>query len=73
MEFSAWGKFIIILGILLILLGIIISWGGKLSFWDKLPGDIVIKKENFTLYIPLVTSLLLSIILTLILNLIFRK
>jgi len=32
----------------------------------KLPGDIVIKKDNFTIYFPITTSIIISIILTLI-------
>ena len=38
----------------------------------KLPGDIIIKKENFTFYFPVVTSILLSVILTVVLYLIGR-
>ncbi|HEX68501.1 MAG TPA: DUF2905 domain-containing protein, partial [bacterium] len=45
----------------------------KIPGFGKLPGDILIKKKNFTFYFPLATCLILSILLTLILNLIFRK
>ncbi len=38
----------------------------------KLPGDILIKKENFTFYFPLTTSILISIFLTLFLTIFFR-
>jgi hypothetical protein len=50
------GKLIIIAGIVLIVLGIIITYIGKL------PGDIVFKKGNTTFYFPIVTSILVSII-----------
>ena len=38
------------------------------GFLGKLPGDIIVKKENFTLYIPITTMLVLSIVLTLLIN-----
>jgi hypothetical protein len=65
-------KIIIIFGIIFILIGIIFYFSDKLPLF-KLPGDIVIKRKNFTIYIPLVTMIVISIILTIILNLIFRK
>jgi len=63
------GKLLIVTGIVLIIVGLIFYFGGGLPF-GKLPGDITIKKENFTFRFPIVTSLLISIILTLILYLI---
>ncbi len=59
------GKFLIYAGILLILFGLIFSFSSKLPL-GRLPGDVVIKKGNFTFYFPLATSILLSIILTII-------
>lgn len=55
------GKLFIVLGIIFVVIGII--W----SFIGKLPGDITIKRENFTFHFPIVTSIVVSIILTLIL------
>lgn len=72
-ELFGFGKFLVFLGIILIILGLILIFVPKIPFIGKLPGDIYIKKDNFTFYFPLGTSLLLSILLTLILNLIFRK
>lgn len=51
-------KMIITLGIVLIIIGLI--W----KFIGKLPGDIVIKKENFTFYFPVVTCIVVSIVLS---------
>lgn len=67
------GKYAIILGIILILIGILLTFSNKIPFVGKLPGDIVYKKENFTFYFPLATCIILSILLTLILNLLLRK
>lgn len=68
------GKFIVLTGVVLVVIGLLMMFAQKLPLGlGKLPGDIVIKRDNFTFYFPLATSILLSIILTLILNLLFRK
>lgn len=59
-------KIIIIFGILLIGLGLVLTFFNKIPFLGKLPGDIYIQKNNFTFYFPLATSLLVSAILSLI-------
>ncbi|MDF2547093.1 DUF2905 domain-containing protein [Anaerosolibacter sp.] len=66
------GKIMIFLGIILTVLGIIVSLGSRFGL-GKLPGDIYFKKGNFTFYSPLMTTFVLSVLLTLILNLFFRK
>jgi hypothetical protein len=66
------GKFIIICGVFLVVIGIIISFSSKIPFLGKLPGDIFINKNGFTFYFPLATSILLSIIISAILYF-FRK
>ena len=60
------GKQLIVIGIVIVLAGICISVLGKFTSMGKLPGDILIKRENFTFYFPLTTCILLSIILSLI-------
>jgi len=64
MEF--FGKILILFGVLLVILGVIFSFFGKIPYLGKLPGDIYVKKENFTFYFPLATCILISIILSLI-------
>ena len=61
------GKLLIIFGIILVIAGIFIQFNLKIPWFGKLPGDIAIKRDGFSLYIPVVTSLLLSGLLTLIL------
>jgi hypothetical protein len=63
-------KMIILLGAVLVLAGLVILFLPKLPFIGKLPGDIFIKKENFTFYFPLATSIVISLIVSLILYLI---
>lgn len=67
------GKSIIFIGFLLILIGVLLTVTPKIPFLGKLPGDIFIKKDGFTFYFPLATSIIISIILTLILNFLSRK
>ncbi len=57
-------KTLIIVGIVLTLVGVYISYGPSIPFLGKLPGDIYIKRDNFTFYFPVTTSILLSIILS---------
>jgi hypothetical protein len=66
------GKMFIILGIILIIVGIGFLLGDKIPFLGKLPGDIVIKKERFSFYFPITTSIIISIILTILFSL-FKK
>ncbi|HOJ92963.1 MAG TPA: DUF2905 domain-containing protein [Dictyoglomaceae bacterium] len=69
---SFMGKWLILFGIILIILGLIFLFIEKIPFLGKLPGDIKIERKNFVFYFPLTTSILLSLILTIILNIIIR-
>jgi hypothetical protein len=55
---------LIALGLVLLLAGLAWPWIERLGL-GRLPGDIVVRRENFTLYIPIVTSLAISAVLTL--------
>lgn len=68
MDFS---RFLIIAGLALVALGLLWPWVAKIGL-GRLPGDIVVERENFRLYLPLATSLLISAAVTLLLWL-FRK
>ena len=59
-------RFLIIIGGILVLVGLALLLLPKIPWLGKLPGDIVIKRENFTFYFPLGTSILISVILSLI-------
>ena len=67
------GRALVIFGAVIVLIGGLLMFAGKIPFVGKLPGDIVVRKGNFTLYAPLMTGLVLSILLTLILNLLSRR
>ncbi|HXG17466.1 MAG TPA: DUF2905 domain-containing protein [Methylomirabilota bacterium] len=66
------GKMLMLLGGLLVLVGALLTLGGKLPWVGRLPGDIVIQRDNFTFYFPLATSILISVVLSL-LFMLFRR
>jgi hypothetical protein len=70
---SGIGKFLIIAGVTLILLGVVFTLWDKIPLLGRLPGDLIFKRGNTTFYIPIVTCIVLSVLLTLILNMIGRK
>lgn len=67
------GKTILLLGLILIIIGLFLTFMPKIPFLGKLPGDIFIKKDGFSFYFPLATSIIISIILTILINIFFRK
>lgn len=71
-QFSGFGKMLIIMGLGMAFFGAILWLGGKLPGIGRLPGDILIKRENFTFYFPLTTSILVSIVLSVLIAL-FRR
>jgi hypothetical protein len=64
------GKLLIALGVLLIILGGAVLLLGTLP---RLPGDIYVQRKGFTLYVPVLGSLVLSLLLTILLNLLFAR
>lgn len=67
------GRFLIITGVIIIVLGGLLLLSGKVPWLGRLPGDILIQRKNFTFYFPLATSILLSIIVTFVLWILGRK
>ncbi|HPU00442.1 MAG: DUF2905 domain-containing protein [Firmicutes bacterium] len=65
------GKTLLVIGGLIAATGLLIILAGRLGL-GRLPGDIIIRRENFTFYFPVVTMLLVSIVLTLLFNLVSR-
>ena len=65
------GKWIILSGIIIVVIGLLIYFfHDKLNWIGRLPGDIRIEKENFRFYFPITTMILVSILLSVILRLI---
>lgn len=61
------GKFLIITGLILLAAGLLVHFSVKLPWLGKLPGDIFVKRGNFSFYFPIATCILISILLSLIL------
>ena len=68
------GRSLIVLGIVLVVAGLILSFGDRLPIRiGRLPGDIVYRGKNTTVYFPIVTSIVLSVVLSLVMWLIGRS
>ena len=67
------GKFLIIAGLVLAVVGVVVAWLGRTSFpLGRLPGDIVYRGKNTTFYFPLATSVLVSVVLSVVLYVVGR-
>jgi len=69
---NPWAKLLIVAGVVLVAVGLFVQFGAKYIPLGRLPGDIVVEKENMKFYFPIVTCLLISAVLTL-LGLLFRR
>ena len=56
------GKFLVVAGVILVILGLVLLFAGKVPWIGRLPGDITIRRGNFTIYLPLGTCLLISVV-----------
>jgi hypothetical protein len=65
------GRWLIAIGVVLVVIGLLWPWLGKLGL-GRLPGDVVIEREAFHFYFPIVTCLVVSVALSLILWLLNR-
>ena len=72
MSLASLGKWLMIAGGCLAIVGVLVWCLGQMTGLPKLPGDLVWRRGNVTIYVPLATSILLSVLLTVVLNLIFR-
>jgi len=66
------GKLLIASGIVLVLVGAVVLVAGRVPWLGRLPGDIMIRRDNFTVYIPLASSLLVSVVISLLVYLLRR-
>ena len=72
MSFSELGKWLVIAGLGLALLGGVMWLLGHIPFFGNLPGDIHVQTQNFSCFIPIVSMIVLSILATIILNIVIR-
>jgi low affinity Fe/Cu permease len=71
-EVNVLGKMLIVIGALTVLVGAALVWAER-SGLGSLPGDLVWRRGNWTIYVPLGLVIVLSLLLTLLLNLFFRR
>jgi uncharacterized membrane protein len=71
--FSSFGKILIIVGAMIVIVGVVLAFGAKIPWLGRLPGDFSFKGKNFIFYFPLGTSILISIVLTLVLWLMSKR
>lgn len=64
------GRLLMVFGVALLVIGALLSVLGRIP---RLPGDILIRRDSFVIYVPLVTSLLISVLLTVVLSFFARR
>lgn len=66
------GKLLIIAGLILVMVGVAITYRDQIPYLGKLPGDVKIERENFSFYFPITTCILISVFLSLVMYLMNR-
>ena len=64
------GRLLLILGLVIAAVGLILTFAGRLPFLGRLPGDIVVQRDNVSCFFPLATMIVVSLVLTVVLNLV---
>ena len=72
MNFAELGKWLVVVGLGLALLGGVMWLLGRLPFFSNLPGDVRLQTQNFSCFVPIVSMIVLSILATIILNIVIR-
>ena len=67
------GRMLIVLGGIAVVAGVLLLFADRLPWLGRLPGDLVIRRGPATIYVPLITSLVVSIVLTVLVNLFWRR
>jgi hypothetical protein len=69
---GALGRTLILLGLVLVVAGLVVSFSSRIPWLGKLPGDFTFRSGGLTVYVPLATCLILSLVLSL-LSYLFRR
>jgi hypothetical protein len=72
-QLSIIAKMLILAGIVLLAIGLLLLIFHKIPYLGKLPGDIYIRRENFSFYFPLASCILISLAVSFLLWIIFRR
>ena len=68
MELSQFGRLLVLVGAVVLFLGLLLVVADRVPLIGRLPGDITVRGDGWTLYAPLATSIVLSVLLTLVLS-----
>jgi len=69
MELSQLGRGLVLIGAAILFFGVLLVVADRVPFIGRLPGDITLRGDGWTLYAPLATSIVLSVLLTAVLSL----
>ncbi len=69
-EMAPIGRMLMITGLVLVVIGALAAFGARIP---RIPGDIVLRRDAVTIYIPIVSSIVLSIVLTVLLGVLARR
>ena len=72
MDASSLGRLLVIAGLVAVVVGVVLILGPKIPGLGRLPGDLVVRREGFTLFFPLASMIVVSVLLTILVNLFFR-
>jgi len=75
-DLSGLGRVLLVAGLMIALIGGVLVIAGRVPGLDRLgrlPGDIVVQRGPVTLFLPIVSSIVISVLLTVVLNLILRR
>jgi hypothetical protein len=67
------GRALVVLGIVLVVLGVLIVVAGRVPWIGRLPGDIHVRRDGWSFYFPLTTSILVSLLISIVLYLVGRR
>jgi hypothetical protein len=70
MDLAQLGRVLVLVGGVILVFGVLLVLGDRVPFIGRLPGDITIRGDGWTLYAPLATSIVLSVLLTAVLSLV---
>jgi hypothetical protein len=62
---SELGRFLILVGLVIAGFGVLLTFGERLGWFGRLPGDVIVRRNHFVFYLPLTSCLILSVLLTL--------
>jgi hypothetical protein len=72
-SLEPFGRILIVIGLVIAAVGLVMAFGSRIPILGHLPGDITIKGDNVTVFIPLGTMLLVSVVASVVLGLLARR